>query len=525
MKTGGRNFGKESSPRVFVRQSTGLVKNASFLDAVSINISNMSAGAALATIGFTTVLLSSMAGVNLVIASILAFILMLPQLIIYTIMNRRVPRTGGDYVWTSRIFGGALGGSLALMGYVFETMAYFALIALSTVFAIGSVGVALGKSSFLGLALPANTSGSLPLLQFIIAAVLFAILIYINIVRPKVGYKLVTVFVSFGIIMLLVSIAVLLLAGRPGVESYISSLQSTGFNETYSQVAASGGNGGTTLSAVLFLLPFFAIFVYPWIDASPAISSEIRGKKGIKWAIPVASLIVMLLVTGSFAAMYYAGGTRFINGALSNPTLVFDYSFNFWTLAMGVTGSYLLKVLIGLGWIAWDIAILAYGIIVFSRYVFAMAFDRFLPERLAHISPRYGSPINAHLLDLAITVVLIALATFIYGPFSSLYGAVVAAMIYFAFVGIAAAVYGIKNESQALTKGALVVFGILTTLVFAYITYQFLAYPSIWGGNALAYGYVVVSFLVGIVLYAVSKKRYAKRGIDIGLAFKEIPPE
>ncbi len=524
MKGGRGSLGKGPNPKVFVRQSTGLVKNASFLDAISINISDMSVGAALATIGFTTVLLSSMAGVNLVVASLIAFVLMVPQLIIYTLLNRRVPRTGGDYVWVSRIFGGLFGGSLAFMGYVLETLAYLALIALSTVFAIGSVGVALGNSGFLGLALPGNMSGSEPALQFVIAAVIFAVLILINIVKPKAGYKLVTVLVLFGILMVLISIGILVAAGRTGVENYVSSLQASGFNETYAQVASSSGSTQINWSAILFLLPFFSIFVYPWINASPAVSSEIRGKKGISWAIPVAALLVVLLVTGSFAAMYYAGGVRFINGALNNPTLVYDYSFNFWTLAMGVVSSYWVKFLIGLGWIAWSVAILAYGIIVFSRYLFAMAFDRFLPEKLAYVSPRFGSPVNAHLLDLAITVVLIALATFIYGPFSSLYGAVVASMIYFAFVGIAAAVYGLRYE-KSTSKGALTIFGILTTLVFAYITYQFLAYPSVWGGNPLAYGYVVVSFIAGIAMYYISKKRNLKKGVNIDLAFKEIPPE
>jgi hypothetical protein len=54
---------------VFLREATGLVKSVSLLDAVSINVSDMSAGAALATVGFTTILLPTMAGVNLLYAS------------------------------------------------------------------------------------------------------------------------------------------------------------------------------------------------------------------------------------------------------------------------------------------------------------------------------------------------------------------------------------------------------------------------------------------------------------------------
>jgi amino acid transporter len=154
----------------------------------------------------------------------------------------------------------------------------------------------------------------------------------------------------------------------------------------------------------------------------------------------------------------------------------------------------------------------------------AQAFDRFLPARLAYVSPKYSSPVIAHLLDLAVTVVLIELAAFLYGTISSLYGSAVSSMIYFAFVGIAAVVYAIKNEkknSKIILAGA----GLLQTTVFLYLTYQFLAYPRIWGGNVLAYGYVVATFLLGTIIYTISKSRRAKEGISFDLAFKEIPPE
>ena len=148
---------------VFVRESTGLVKNVSLLDALTLNMGNMSAGAALATIGFTMASLSSVAGVNLVYASIIAFILSVPQIVVYSLMGSRIKRTGGDYVWMTRSFGGPLGGSLSFMGYVLETQVYFALIVLSMVFAIGSVGLAMGNSSFLGPRAPWQRLGFYPL--------------------------------------------------------------------------------------------------------------------------------------------------------------------------------------------------------------------------------------------------------------------------------------------------------------------------------------------------------------------------
>ena len=62
-------------------------------------------------------------------------------------------------------------------------------------------------------------------------------------------------------------------------------------------------------------------------------------------------------------------------------------------------------------------------------------------------------------------------------------------------------------------------------VVFGYLTYEFLAYPNIWGGNTLAYGYITVTFILGSVIYFISKRKNLKGGLSMDLAFKEIPPE
>jgi amino acid transporter len=522
---------------VFVRESTGLVKNVSMLDAVALNVSNMSAGAALATIGFTMIALPSVAGVNLVGASLIAFVVSIPQIVVYTMMTRRVSRTGGDYIWVSRAFGGLFGSALGFMGYTVETLAYLALIALSAVFAIGSVGLFFNPASrmALGLALPGDVAGSTPYLQALIAVIIFAALIAINILKPRYGYRLVSVLAVFGVAALVLGIFVILGAGNAGVASYMDSLgESVGnVSLTYKAVASSYTGPSFGWSASLFILPFFAIFVYPWLNAGPAVASEIKGSRSIKWNVPIASFIVMVLVTSAFAAMYYAGGYQFVTAALSNPTLVVDYSFNFWTLAMGVSNNFAIAWVLGLGWILWTMSVLAYGIIVDSRYFFAQAFDRFLPEKVAYVSQRLGSPILALIIELVVTGGLVAVGAVFYGGFQSLYAAVIASMIYFVFVGIAAVVHAVRNE-KGLSKGLLAVCGALMAGVFVFIVYQFLANPTIWGTAATAFGirgyefaylYVAVSFLLGIGIYLWSRRAHKKKGIDIGLAYKEIPPD
>jgi hypothetical protein len=96
-------------------------------------------------------------------------------------------------------------------------------------------------------------------------------------------------------------------------------------------------------------------------------------------------------------------------------------------------------------------------------------------------------------------------------------------MIYFFFIGIAAVLYALKNE-KGRSKAVLATAGVLMAVVFLYITGQFLAYASIWGGNPIAYGWVVGSFILGLIIYVVSKSYHSKRGIDITLAYKELPP-
>jgi len=512
-----------SQPAAFVRKASGLRRDVSLLDVIGLNISNMSAGAALGIIGYTTVLLSTTAGVNLVYGSIIAWAITLPEVVVYTMMTTRISRTGGDYVWVSRVYGGFFGGALSFMGYTLETLAYLALIALATVVAIGSVGVSLGYSNMLPLALPGSVSGSNLPAQALIAAVVIAVLIAINLLKPKLGYKVVSITVIIGVIATFVGIFTLLSAGTAGVQGYMSFLNSIGANATYSSVSLPPTTPTFDFGGTIFMMPFFAIFCYPWLNAGPAVASEIKGKGALRYNVVISSFVTLIVITSAFAAMYYAGGYLFINGALGNANLVYNWTFNFWTLAMGVSTIPAVSWFIGLGWILWNVAILAYGIIVLSRYLFAQSFDRFLPEKISYVSPRYNSPTIALLIELVGTIVLIALATLFYGTLESLFGAIIASMVYFLFIGLAATIYAFKNE-KGRSKAILGTAGILMAIVFSYLTYQFLAFPAIWGGNPLAYGWAFGSFVAGIIIYLISKSYYSKRGIDISLAYKELPP-
>jgi hypothetical protein len=99
-------------------------------------------------------------------------------------------------------------------------------------------------------------------------------------------------------------------------------------------------------------------------------------------------------------------------------------------------------------------------------------------------------------------------------------------MLFFMFVAIASILYGVRRKSESnVVRVGLVISGVLSAAVFAFVSYEFIIFPSIYGGNTLSYAFLLCSFVGGLVIYIAHKQYLKKQGIDLSLAFKEIPPE
>jgi amino acid transporter len=533
---------EQSSPQrtkvtSFARESTGLVKNVSMIDSISLNLSNMSIGPLLTTIAGSSVatlyVVPSVTGMNLVAASMIAFLLSIPQIVVYTMMSRRYPRTGGDYIWVSRSFGGFMGSTLSFFGYTMETLAFLALVAVLTDYAIGGVGLTMNGTYGVAQTATWGDLFSVPIWQFLVGAIPFASVILLNIWKPKAGYRLVTVLTMFGIFTLLLSMGILLSAGQSGVKTFIdntASFVSGGGNATYDKVVASYVPSGkpfdVSIGAVFSIMPVMFAFVYPWLNAAPAVGSELKGKKTLNWNIPISAVLSFVLLTSALGVLYGVAGMPFINGAFHNTFWQSVIGLNFFTLAMGVVNNVWVAWIIGIGWIVMQFGVIAYGVIVFSRYLLAQSFDRFLPSQLSYVSPSYSSPVVAHLVDLVVAVGLIALATFFFTTFQALFGAILASMVYFIFIGLSAVKQAITKEKGSAQAG-LALAGILDAGVFGFIAYQFITSSSVAGFtyNYLNVGYLVGTLVGGAMIYLVSHEYHKRKGIDISLNYKEIPPE
>ncbi len=100
---------------LFVRKATGMVRSWSVFDAFiyaffSINI---------VTLGFYSFSQMYFFGGGMINALVVSAIFLIFEIIVYASLIAVMPRSGGDYVWMTRIFGGGIGFILAITGWWF----------------------------------------------------------------------------------------------------------------------------------------------------------------------------------------------------------------------------------------------------------------------------------------------------------------------------------------------------------------------------------------------------------------------
>jgi APA family basic amino acid/polyamine antiporter len=100
---------------LFVRKATGMVRSWSVFDAFvyaffSINF---------VTLGFYIFSQMYFFGGGMINALIVSAVFFVFEIIVYASLISVMPRSGGDYVWMTRIFGGGIGFILAITGWWF----------------------------------------------------------------------------------------------------------------------------------------------------------------------------------------------------------------------------------------------------------------------------------------------------------------------------------------------------------------------------------------------------------------------
>ena len=173
------------------------------------------------------------------------------------------------------------------------------------------------------------------------------------------------------------------------------------------------------------------------------------------------------------------------------------------------------------------------------RSVFAWAFDRLLPEKLAEVNERTHSPVPAILLVMALVTAMLAWSVLSTDFFTWLALGVEAGVVCIVIVGIAAILFPSRRPDLYQASPANIKFvGIpvlyivapLAILVMLFLVWLTVTYPALalagnpdnlWQIPAFM-GMIVV---IGLVLYYGAKAVRSSQGIDVDLVYKELPPE
>jgi len=532
---------------LFVRQSTGLVREASALDATIYNaVFSAPVGATLAWGVFFA--LSAFPGADLVSATIISFVLNIPVLIMMALLASSMPRTGGDYVWVSRIlspplatisnFGAALS---AMIGATFWAR-YFPVFALGPV--LVTLGVLFGNQ---GLIDAGNSFQKDGLWIFLGGFSMIALMTAIHIAGIKATFRWQNVFWIIASLGTFLAFAVLLFGNTADFQANFSALnQNFGGTDAAGVIAAAGAQGAKAdLSNTDATLPtIFAIMVFMmWNWWSVYLSGELKSaaNRGRQLTIMFGALAwdVIFIVVGVLL-LFKVTGYDFmvaVNSATSAYAIPTGPWYHF--MASLVYNVPIITVLIVGSFLFWSLPAMVGNTFMPIRTVFAWSFDRLLPEKLSEVNERTHSPVPAILLIMGLVTAMLAwsVASTDFATWLAL--GVLAGVVCVVIVGVAAIVFPSRRPDLYRASPAnMVIGGIpvlyivapLSIIVMVFLTWLTLQYPALalygdannaWWVPAFIGGIIVI----GLVVYYGARYIRRSQGIDIDLVYRELPPE
>ena len=534
--------------RIFVRRSTGLVREASALDATIFNaVFSAPVGATLA-IGVLWAL-SAFPGADPVWATIIAVALNVPVLIMMALLASSMPRTGGDYVWVSRIlspplamisnFAAALS---AMIGATFWARFF-------PVFALGPILVGLGvffdNTTMVEWGTNFQTKNEWILVGGLAMIVLMTLILMAGV---KTTFRWQNAFWIIASIGTFVAFGALLFGDTAGFTQQFNTMNAKFGGGTTAAVIAAAGTSGLTpqLGKLDATLPtVFAIMVFMmWNWWSVYLSGELksasdRGRQmtimfgALLWDgvfIALGLLLFFKVVPYDLAAaLNTSGNTAY--AIPSGPWYQFLASLvqNIPIVAVVVLGSFLF----------WTLPAMVGNTFMPIRSVFAWAFDRLLPEKFAEVNERTHSPVPAILLVMGLVTAMLAWSVLSTDFFTWLALGVEAGVVCVVIVGIAAILFpsrrpDLYQASPANVRFAgvpvLYIVAPLSIAVMLFLVYLTVTYPALalagkpenlWQIPAFM-GMIVV---VGLVLYYAAKIVRRGQGVDVDLVYRELPPE
>jgi len=537
-----------SASQLFVRNSTGLVREASALDATIFNAAiSAPVGSTIAYSIFFTLVAFPGADVAGVLA--ITLILNIPILIMFALLAASMPRVGGDYVWVSRILSPPF-GLISNVAMIFGGLAGAAFFAkFFSVFALGPVLVALGTLANNSTLSSWGGSFSTDDLWILIASMAMVLLQTVVLIRgTKATFRWQNGFFIIAMAGTLVAFLVLLVGNQADFFAHFDSLNQSFGGGTHDAViaAANAQNAAPDLGNLNATLPtLFSVEGFMmWNFWSVYMSGELKSasNRGRQLTIMFGALFwdCLLLILGA-TLLFRLTGYNFIfalntspNSAYAIPSGPF-YHF----LAALVFNNPLLTIIIVGSFLFWSLPSMIANTFMPIRSFFAWSFDRLMPEKLAEVNERTHSPVPAIIVANVIIAALLVWSI-VSSQFQILLGLIVeAGVIAVIIVGVAAILFPIRRPDLYKASPAnlsflgipvIQIMGVLSIIIFVGMGIISTQYPAlVMGGDASNFWWIPAFFIaiivIGALIYYVPRYLRRREGVDIDFVYQELPPE
>jgi basic amino acid/polyamine antiporter, APA family len=532
--------------RLFVRQSTGLVREASALDATIFNaVFSAPVGATLAFGLFWA--LGSFPKADFVAVTLIAFVINIPVLVMMALLASSMPRTGGDYVWVSRIlspplalvsnFGAALS---AMIGATFWAR-YFAVLALGPV--LGSLGTLLGMPVL-------NEWGDHfqndKLWTFVGGLTMIVLLTAVLIAGTRTTFRWQNVFWVIASVGTFLAFVVLLLGSTTNFQANFDSVNTAAGGGTMASVIDTAGVRGVspdlgdtsmTLPAIFVVMTFM---MWNWwsVYLSGELKSAMNRRRQMTIMFGALAWDVIFIALGAILLFKVTGFDFVVAANTGGSGYAIPGGAFFQVLAALVYNVPILTILIVGSFLFWSLPAMVGNTFMPIRTVFAWAFDRLLPEKFSEVNERTHSPVPAILLVMGIVAAMLAWSVWSTDFNTWLALGVLAGVVCIVIVAVAAFTFPDRRRDlyQAspanITVGGVPVLKIVSPLaiiVMLFLVYCVLAYPPLAIGSSdnawWVPAFIGMIVVVGLVVYYGAKVIRRGQGIDIDLVYRELPPE
>ncbi len=550
---------KSAAPRgLFVRQASGLVRDVSMANALFFNIAAFVGTAVGWAIAFYALYPEWQAfGISAytymaVLTGIACYFLGM----IFSSLTTAMPRSGGDYVFTSRIISPFWGWieSWTLVGSALTIIGFEIIVATHNVQLTAILlGVAFPGSAFSNAPnwLQDNTS------KIIVGVIIMLIIAGISILRTRTFHKVVTGLTIFAIIAVAINFIGAFTIDSNSMNNALPALgtSSKAIMDAATKAGFSLGSPDFSLLGLVGLagLASVVLFQYIGFQFSSYIAGEVKGnvRRAVFFAVIGALVFAVFMnsvymdvqgnhygfnIVNAWGYLYWNNAGAPLNGQPPfTPVMATAVHPGFWPLWL----------IVALGNITLNVLLCPVYAIFLSRIVLAWALDRQVPEWFSVVNERTNAPLRVIIIAVLIGAVFYVLTFFGVSLASTTFFGILLAGLTWIMPGLNAILIPYRrpdlfqltnNTGRFLGLPRLVWYGIVWLIfivpvyvaAFGYPVYKGLveagtAYLSL--SNTSGVGVALIFIIVGIVVYIVMRAVNTSRGINVRMIYQELPPD